>query len=161
MSGVLEGRQYNRAMRAHKIVMEAMQRVRLKSFKELLEENENDAYKASTEELDIVIANLSADTLTAMLASPQSKRLLELYDEFYRNDRGKLAALWDSYISLVCLLLRFTRATREGNWSLHIHCIREMLPWVFAYKRTNYARYMSVYWCEMVLLPQTHPYSNA
>ena len=32
VSGVLKGRQYNRAMRAHKIVMEAMQRLRLKSF---------------------------------------------------------------------------------------------------------------------------------
>ena len=76
MSGVLAGRQYNRAMRAHKIVMEAMQRLRLKSFKEWLEENKNDAYKESTEELDIVLANLSADTLTAMLASPECKRLL-------------------------------------------------------------------------------------
>ena len=98
-----------------------------------------------------------------MLASPECKRLLELYDDFCRNDRGKLAAFWDSYIALVCLLLRFIRATREGNtyWSMHIHSIREMLHWVFAYNRTNYARYMSVYWCEMVLLPQTHLYSNA
>ena len=45
MSGVLEGRQYNRAMRAHTIVMEAIQRLRLRSLKEWLEENENDAYK--------------------------------------------------------------------------------------------------------------------
>ena len=36
VSGVLEGCQYNRAMRAHKIVMEAMKRLRLKSFREWL-----------------------------------------------------------------------------------------------------------------------------
>ena len=36
-----------------------------------------------------------------------------------------------------------------------------MLPRVIAYNRNNYAGHMSVYWCEMVLLPQTHPYSNA
>lgn len=30
--GILEGRQYNRALRAHMIVMELMQRLRLKSF---------------------------------------------------------------------------------------------------------------------------------
>ena len=30
------------------------------------------------------------------------------------------------------MLLRFTRATLEGNWNLHIHSIREMLPRVFA-----------------------------
>ena len=63
----------------------------------------------------------------------------------------------------LCLLMRFTRrGTREGNCSLHTtRSIREMLPRVIAYNRNNYARHMSVYWCEMVLLPQTHPYSNA
>ena len=32
--GVVECRQYNRAMRTHNIFMEAMQRLRMKSFKE-------------------------------------------------------------------------------------------------------------------------------
>ncbi|CAI9733611.1 Hypothetical predicted protein [Octopus vulgaris] len=31
---------------------------------------------------------------------------------------------------------------------------------MFAYNRTNYARYLSVYWCEMKTLLQTHPESN-
>ena len=35
-----------------------------------------------------------------------------------------------------------------------------MLPWIFAYVRNNYARYLTVYWCEMTLLPQIHPYAN-
>ena len=103
-----------------------------------------------------------------MLASQEGKRLLELYDEFCRIDRRKLAAFCDSYISLGCMLLRFTRATRESNWSIHISSTREMLHWVSANNWTNYARYMSsmpstmsVYWCEIVLLPQTHPYYNA
>ena len=34
VSGVVEGRQYKRAMQAHKIVMEAMQRLCNKSFNE-------------------------------------------------------------------------------------------------------------------------------
>ena len=48
-------------------------------------------------------------------------------------------------------------------WSCRVWnaAIGEMLPRVIAYNRNNYARHMSVYWCEMVLLPQTHPYSNA
>ena len=32
-----------------------------------------------------------------------------------------------------------------------------MLPWMFAYGRTNYARYLTLYWCEMSVLPETHP----
>ena len=76
-------------------------------------------------------------------------------------DRGTLAAFWNSYVDLVCLLLQFTRATREGNWVLHLVSVHEMLPWVFAYNRTKYARYLSVYCCEMTNLPQTHPKRNA
>ena len=51
-------------------------------------------------------------------------------------------------------------ATREG-WSLHMCYIREMLPWVFASDKTNYARYLTVYWCEMMLLPWTYLHANA
>ena len=32
-----------------------------------------------------------------------------------------------------------------------------MLPWMFAYDRTNYSRYLSVYWCEMMSLKDVHP----
>ena len=40
-------------------------------------------------------------------------------------------------------------ATREGG-SLHMCYTSGMLPWVFASDKTNYARYLSVYWCEMI-----------
>ena len=58
---------------------------------------------------------------------------------------------------MVSLLLTFIRATREGNWSLHLECIREMLPWYFAYDCVNYARYRPVYLLHMIQLPETHP----
>jgi hypothetical protein len=32
-----------------------------------------------------------------------------------------------------------------------------MLPWFFAYDRVNYSRYLSLYWCEMMALPESHP----
>ena len=51
-------------------------------------------------------------------------------------------------------------ATREG-WRLHMCYIHGMLPWVFASYKTNYARYLSVYWCEMMLLPWTYLHANA
>ena len=140
--------------------MEAMQRLRLKSFREWLYENEKEEYQAAAGELDKVCIKPSAELFNEMLATFECRRLLELYDDFCQTNRTKLAAFWDSYIDLVCLLLQFTRATREGSWSLHISSVREMLPWVFAYDRTNYARYLTVYWCEMTLLPQTHPYAN-
>ena len=49
------------------------------------------------------------------------------------------------------------RATREGNWELHLHAIRNMIPWCFAYDKTNYARYLSPYFAQMKNLPETNP----
>ena len=62
-----------------------------------------------------------------------------------------------SYIDMVLLLLDFIRSSRQGNWALHLSSIRQMLPWMFAYDRVNYCRYMSVYWCEMMALEDSHP----
>ena len=58
---------------------------------------------------------------------------------------------------MVSLLLTSIRATREGTWPLHLECIREMLPWYFAYDHVNYARYLPVYLIHMIQLPETHP----
>ena len=62
-----------------------------------------------------------------------------------------------SYVDLTSLLLNFIRATREGNWSLHLISVRELIPWCFAYNRSNYSRYLPWYYREMTSLPQTHP----
>ena len=32
-----------------------------------------------------------------------------------------------------------------------------MIPWCFAYDRQNYARYLSVYYCQVTRLPEHHP----
>lgn len=51
-----------------------------------------------------------------------------------------MAQFWLTYLDMVGLLLQFIRATRTGNWSLHLACIENMLPWFFAYDRQNYSR---------------------
>ena len=135
-----------------------MQRLRVNYFKEWMDEK--DAYQAVTDEMDTVCTDTTSDALGVLLAPPKFQ-LLELFNEFRATYRGKMAVFWDSCIDLVCLLLQFTRASRECIWSLHMCSIREILPWVPAYARTNYARYLSVYWCEMTLLPQTHRDANA
>ena len=72
-----------------------------------------------------------------------------------------MAQCWNLYIDMMSLLLQFLRLSEEGNWPLHLVCIRDMMPWSFAYGRTNYSHYMPLYWCEMMTLPETHPQANA
>ena len=58
---------------------------------------------------------------------------------------------------MVEILLGLIRASREGDWVLHLASFREMIPWCFAYDRTNYARYLPYYYAQMTQLPTDHP----
>ena len=107
-----------------------------------MDENVKDAYQAVADEMDTVCTDTTSDALGVLLASPKFQLLLELFRATYR---GKMAVIHRPSLPA---------ATREV-WSLHICYICEMLPWVFASDKTNYARYLSVYWCEMMLLPWT------
>ena len=46
---------------------------------------------------------------------------------------------------MVNILLRFTRAQRDGLWELHLSAFRDMLPFFHRYDHTNYARWGCVY----------------
>ena len=83
--------------------------------------------------------------------------ILDLFKLYSEEDNGPLKRFWRSYLEMVSLLLTFIRATRESNWPLHLECIREMLPWYFAYDHVNYARYLPLYLIHMIQLPETHP----
>ena len=72
-----------------------------------------------------------------------------------------MSQFWSTYIGIVHLMLAFIRATREGKWQLHLDCVAAMLPYMFAYDRTNYSRYLPVYWAEMIRLETTHPEAYA
>ena len=53
-------------------------------------------------------------------------------------------------------LLLFLRATREGDWTLHLSAVRSMCQWMFLSSRTNYARYLDTS-LEMIALQTSHP----
>ena len=49
------------------------------------------------------------------------------------------------------------RASREGDWDLHLHSIRMMIPWCFAYDKVNYSRYLTPYFAQMTNLGDKNP----
>ena len=59
---------------------------------------------------------------------------------------------------IICNL--YFKATREGDWDLHLSTMRTMLTWFFACDRVNYSRYGTAYWLEMTKLKETNPGSN-
>ena len=79
-----------------------------------------------------------------------------MYEEFCHENNGPMKIFWNSYLDMVELMLCLIRATREGNWKLHLSCVKDMLPWLFAYDRTNYDRCLPVYLLHMLKKTPTH-----
>ena len=63
-----------------------------------------------------------------------------------------------AYIDMVeDILIGILRASCERNWNLHLHAVRNMIPWCFAYDKLNYARYIYPYYAQMKNLPEKNP----
>lgn len=164
VSSVLEGRHYNRGVRAHKIVYEALMRLVWTQFCEHVVSTFEDASRILLTEAIRHIASLSEDLSEKQVISLiESESLQFLFDQLrkymdcLRFSSGPLSAFWMSYIDMVSLMLDTIRASREGNWNLHMACIRSLIPWCFAYDHCNYARYLPVYYAQMTSLHDHFP----
>ena len=162
VTGVLEGRKYNWAIRFHKILYEGLMRLALKDFPSWLDSHHSTKKHVADLELEIeeFCQNISQDSFTKFINQPKYINSAELFGEYLdylRNDNGNLSAFWMSYIDMVDIVLNFIRSTREGNWQLQLAAVRAMIPWCFSYDNLNYARYLSAYLAEMTHLPEDHP----
>ncbi len=159
VAGVIQGKHYNRAVRMHKLTFEALERLRWSEFGSWLEDHPEHKvpHKAILEILRDMHEHPCMDSFQQLIDLQEFNQLKEAYAEFDRIDNGPMKQFWSSYLNMVSLLLQFIRATREGNWSLHLACIGQIIPYMFALDNVNYARYLPVYWAQMTALPNTHP----
>ena len=73
------------------------------------------------------------------------------------SNSSSLQRFWISFIDMVNILLNTICAIRLGQWELLLECIRDMLPYVFAYDKINYARYLTCMLGEMLSLKEECP----
>lgn len=150
-------------MFVHKLAYEAFMRLTVEGFFQWLEEfhpTESDQVQNYLSEIAALADTLTTEKHDEVFKSRAFKRFSELFDVYtvhLRKTNGPLSAFWMSYIDMIELLLHMIRASREGNWELHLSCVHQMLPWCFAYNAINYSRYMSVYYGDMMNLPNDHP----
>lgn len=166
VTGVMEGRRYNRAVRLHKLVYEALMRLAWKGFLLWLKEKhptEMCHIKEALRNIDSFKGDICQASLAELLGSNSftlTLQLFQVYLDSLRNRPG-LSAFWMSYLDITDIMLGLIRASREGNWMLHLACIRKMIPWCFAYDKLNYARYLSYYYATMTQLSENHPEVHA
>ena len=59
----------------------------------------------------------------------------------------------ENLIKPVLLMMMFVKAEREADFALHLFCCKMMMPYFFAAKHVNYARYGICYINTMEKLP--------
>lgn len=164
IKGVIDGKHYNRAIRVHKYMYEAFMRLAWLGFLSWVEEkvpNKADVVKSLLEKVNDMASELNQEQLSNVMSSTQLTELITLWQNFLehlRTENGELSQFWMSYVDIVeTVVLSLLRASREGNWELHINAIRTLIPWCFAYDKVNYARYLSPYLAEMTNLQEKNP----
>ena len=143
INGVLSGHHYNRSINTMKVMYEAMERLHFSSFLDSLNDEEFEYFDSA---------------ITVKDEYPESQEFVGLFDKYQHfclmtRKEDPTFELWSSFLDMMSLLLVFVRATRQSDWSVHVAVLRLMMPWYFAYDRTNYSRYLPAYWMEMVNLP--------
>ena len=70
------------------------------------------------------------------------------------GSKSRTAKMWvDVFIKPVLIMMVYVRAEREGDWPLHLQAVKLMMPYFFASKHINYARYGLYYLRSMEALP--------
>ena len=156
---VMNGKHFNRALRVHKLMFEALERLLLTRFAESHPRNE-------------LLSKETYDMLTDLIDDPCKENVSKVEDSEFRNYfekyhafilevlngiHGKTAQFWMRYMDIIQKILTLIRATKENNLQLHIAALYALCPMFFAYDHCNYARYVPVYLMTLMNLPKTHP----
>ena len=145
-SQVMSGKNYNKGVRAHKLVSQAIWREILPKLQEFIS-------KEDPELAEFLLCKNDVTDLYDILCSPRFIRLLEIHTESMAREKVNYK-FWTEYLHMVSLLLAQIRAQREGNWYLHIQSFRRMLPYFMIYDHYHYGRWGAVYLQEMQNLPK-------
>ena len=135
---------YNRAVRVHKCIYEALLRV-ISSLpgKRTTIQNKLMHLRAIHSEDEEMAETFSVWQYNNVLNSESLLQVYQLWSQYLehlRQENSKLSTFWVSYIHLVGdVLLGLIRASREGNLLLHLYAVHHMIPWCFAYDKFNYA----------------------
>ena len=161
---MLKGKHYNNAMRILKYLYDAIKRHMIESFEQSLIERTGHldiSYKELTESLELhrFLSSPTQDSLENLHESHKEViNQIHCYQNSLLNGSlGPTACIWSSFLQMVQILLDFARSIKLGDWKLHLQSTENMLPWMFAYDRPNYARFLTYYMVNMQKLPETHP----
>ena len=148
---VISGKGYARAMRTHKLTLQALWQLLLPQLSAHLDSVDVELRA----ELDSLGKSSDTEAISQMVDTLASERFQQPILDFVKvlKEEDPNAEFWWNYMEMVSILLYFTRAQRDGLWELHLYAFWHMLPFFFRYDHVNCARWGTVYLAEMAKLP--------
>ena len=144
LDGVMTGKHFNRALRVHELVLEALVRLLLVRFEEVHPRDASLSKEAFKLLMDL-IENPGTDTASKIKHSEEFRTYFDKYNAFkseaLNGIHGKTDQFW----------------TKENDLDLHIAALYALCPMFFAYDHCNYARYVPCYLMTLMNLSETHP----
>ena len=158
---VLSGKHYKKSLYGLYILSEAIQRLQLEEFFRV---HGCDDY---VEELNILkcmkvsVGKKDKEQSKKQLSDfmTKSDSLIADFKSFKEDmaTKSETFKFWDTFVCMVALLMDLVRSVKEGNWLLHLHTVKCILPLFSIFNRTNYLRWCSLYLEDMQKLEETAP----
>ena len=145
---IIKSKSYDRGVRAHKLILEALLRLKWETFCQWAaqerEQIDTTSVDETLRECHVAIEKEDMHLLGDMLLNmcKETEVFKDPLNRFFEESevKSKTFQFWNEYTKMVGTLLRYIRAERVGSWDLHLSSVVEMTPYMFAYDHTNYAR---------------------
>ena len=159
---ILEGNHMKRALTAHSITYSALSDLHLEAFLKSESAKSNAEQKTVYDSVIQVSVAMNIickegryselgtkheDLVTAMETDDLQERLL-IFDEVMESQCPLFKFARDYMTFLMCILM-FIRASREGDWNLHLESLKALAKYFFAFDRLNSARMVPLYLAQM------------
>ena len=144
---IINGNHYGRALQAHEITLQVLNDLWLEAF---FKERPvvRDALKSSVIQLSEACFSREGvrDAHTKLMVTLESLNLSKQLASFDQQHSANPMFQWArQYMRQVISLLQFQRATRQGDWLLHLASLESLCMYFFAYNRHDYAQNIPEY----------------
>lgn len=159
LSSILKGTQYNRGIRAHKLLYEAIRSIQFSDFIEYKNFSKDELQQFNFCLQAVREVTVDKDHTGLIDKYNQHKRVIaDFLTEFsnflqVKSAKNDIFRYFNNYCEMVEILLNSIKADRSNDYDLHLCTTRQMLPYFFAMNHSNYIRGVTLYLLDMLQLP--------
>ena len=160
VKSVKNGGHYVRGIRCMVIISEVLHTLQMNQFECQRGENVFNEANDIFEKISIMITESKSESAITeweclnILIKSREFKIFQTTGEKASNQ----FAFWSRFINKTYPVLRdLTRSHREGIWQLHLSAVQRALPLSFAFDRTNYKRWLPLYFEDCLSLPERYP----